>query len=1152
MSNPVPARSKSWNVNTLGDFSNTDIYAGSGFAADFTETVNGNVINHIAGDNSFVSFADALTRAAALDGNRLYLYTDLAVSANFAVSLDTQLALGLGGDAIVAALDFGNFDWTVTRTSKDAGLVIGTGISVSGVDDFTGVGYGNRVYTAESILTVQAGASLSAKNVSVTNETYSRITVGGTLAVSGSLAANSAITVTSTGVVTAGTFSVDGVASDIAAGAVVTVSGAMYLNRLNLAGSLSASSSSFFNQTVIAAGATLSAGAVSFGSTGSWSIACDAASSITYSGLAVNSKTANLYLSVGADFAPDALRSVVVKTGSGISLDYNNTNVTVSGAGDLWYIINDGNLYVSTSATCDRSKVALDNGWTTGGYSFGDMLTLGDGTSRRYGVNAFTALVSAFSAVSSATGEDGELLLLGDCQASGALISKSAGTITVQCQSGGTATISGSDDLTISVAGTVYFSDDVKLNLAANSLAVNGGTVVFAGALTVGGNLATAAGATLVLRHNVLMSQGSVSNQGTLVLDLSGRTAADGALISQTAGIAGGAYSVVTADRQLSDVYILATGLSFFGGTIKVLNLAGQVIGNIGLGQSVTDSRGRQYALSLGNNELKLTVVGDDLAPVLAGLPQVFAAADGKVSISWAAAADNTAVTGYMLVIDGGAAIDVGNVLTYTLKLDWGAHHCRLAAYDLAGNVSSYSEPEAFEVTDGIAPLAPAGLSAQVSGSSAELDWLDASDNVGVVSYLVRYGATADLSGDGVAVSVSSDYLQHLAYGKYYWQVAAVDDAGNRSNWSQVGEFQIKAVVLPYDFTGQISNQTLQRLGEFELSAGKYSFSGTFAANAKVMLYDVKNNNKVLATATVDKAGKLVWKTPLLLNSGTYELGVISADKGKTTGAFTVTGAGEVFTRANLVADDDWRPASAGTVGVGDSINDWVGYSDKIDYRKLDISVSGVYNFNLSNLQNAVKLTVCTVNAKGALQVVKSITVTPKFDKQGNVIGNSSGAINNLLLPAGKPYYLAVEATGAAKGANSDYLLNLGGSLFDNAKNTLANNNWGDAGIATLDLANGLADEWVGYGDAVDFYQFQIADGAQNYRFSLNAEVDKAAVLAVYRVTQKNGKTVLTLLKVDKTGSFALGDGSYAVKIASADNGKGLKNTGYSLAVNLA
>lgn len=1130
-----------------------DIYAGSVFGVDFVETVDGRVINHVSGDNSFVAFADAMTRSAALDGNHLYLYTDLAVSANPAVSLDTRLALDLGGNAAAAALDCGNFDWTVTRTSKDAGLVIGTGISVTGIDDFTGVGYGNRVYTTESILTIQAGASLSAKNVSVTNETYSRITVGGTLTVSGNLAANSAISVTSTGVVNAGTLSVDGVASDIAAGAVVTVSGAMYLNRLNLAGNLSASASNFFNQTAIAAGATLSAGVVSFGSTGYWSISCDAASTISYSYLAANSKTANLYLSVAAGFAAESLQLIVAQNGSGSALDYNNTNVTVSGADNLWFVINNGNLYLTGSAACDRSKVALDGSWSTGGYSFGDTLTLGDGSRRSYGVNAFTALASAFMAVSAGAGEDGELLLLADCSlSSAALFSKSAGTITVQSQTGGTATVNGSADLTVSVGGTVCFADNVKLNLAANSLTVNGGTAVFAGALTVGGSLATAAGATLVLRHNIVMSRGSVSNQGTLVFDLSGRTAADGALISQTSGVNGGAYSVVTADRQLSGVYVLATGLSAFGGTINVLDPANHVIGSVALGQSVTDLRGRQYALSLSNNELKLTVTGDDSAPVLAGLPQVSAAADGKVSISWTGAVDNTAVTGYKLVIDGGAAIDVGNVLSYTLDLDWGAHSCRLAAYDLAGNVSNYSELEAFEITDGVAPHAPAGLSAQVSGSSAALDWQDASDNVGVTSYLVRCGTTSDLSGDGVTVSASSDLLQNLAYGKYYWQVAAVDDAGNRSSWSQVGEFQVKAVALPYNFTGQISGQTLQRLGEFELSAGKYSFNGTFAANAKVMLYDVKNNNKILAAATVDKTGKLVWKTPLLLNFCTYELGVISADKGKIQGAFTVTAAGEVFKRANLVADDDWHLASAGSVGVGGSVDDWVGYSDKIDYRKLDIAVSGIYNFNLSNLQNAVKLTVYTVTAKGALQVVKSIAVTPKFDKQGNVTGNSSGALDALLLSSGKPYYLAVEATGAAKGANSDYLLNLGGTLFDNAKNALANNNWGDAGVATLDLANGLADEWVGYGDAVDFYQFQLSGGAKSYRFTLDADVGKAAVLTVYQATQKNGKTVLTLLKADKNGNLALGAGNYAVKIASADNGKGLKNTGYSLAVNLA
>jgi len=1138
-------------IMTSGSPVDTDIYAGTLFVSDFEENFGGTVISHVTGVNSFALFADALAQSAAVDGGNLYLYTDLGVAADLAVTVDTQLTLGLGGGAVSATVDFANHDWTVTRGVNAAGLVIDSGVHVTNVGDFSGVGYGHLIFTGQSILTIRANGSMSAQSFVTSNENYARVTVAGTLTVAGLLDANAAISVAATGAVTAGTFSVDGIASDIAAGGTVTVGTAMYLNRLNLYGSISAPTSSFYNQLVIMAGASLSAGQISFGSSGVWKINYDQSSSITYSGIAGGKAT--LSITAAADFAGDLVR-VIAQTGSGTELDYNNTNVTISGVSPVWYIFHHGNLYLSTDSSCDRSEIVYNEAWQSLG-SFGKTVTLADNTTYRYGVNAIGSLSSAFMAVSVAAGATGQLTMQSDYSFTGAksLISKSAGTITVVADQH--ETITGGGNLTVSVGGTVRFEDQISINLGAYSLSVTGGNAIFEGTISVGGNLTVSSGAALALHDQVTMAGGSVSNQGSINLDIAGRQAADNALIYNLGSYSGsGALSVSVGVRQLSGVYHLISGVSSFTLAVTVYDVASHSLGAVAVGQSVTDAGGRQYTLNLTGNQLVLTVAGDDLAPVLAGLPQAAVDPDGSVTVSWDAATDNVGVTGYKMIIDDGDAIDVGNLLSYGAGvLSLGRHDCRIAAYDLAGNLSGYSERQSFTVYDGIAPAVPSGLVAQVSGSSVALDWQDAADNVGTTSYYLRYGTVADLTGDGAALSASSDLLQNLAYGKYYWQVSAADAAGNSSNWSTVSEFQVKTIALPYVFPGQITGPSLVRLGEFELAAGKYSFSGTFAANAKVMLYDVKNANKILAAATVDKAGNLVWKSPLLLSAGTYELGVISADKGKTAGAFTVTAAGEVFNRANLVSDDNWQDAGLASVGYGSTVSDWVGFGDKIDCRKLDIAVSGTYNFDLSGLQNALKLTVYTVNAKGTLQKVKSITVSPKFDKSGNIISGGTGALNGLLLTATQPYYLAVEATKAAKGANSEYVLDIGGTRFDNINNNVANNNWSDAGVAALDLVNGLSGEWVGYGDAVDFYQFELTGGAaKSCRFTLDAAVDKSAVMTIYQLTQKNGVDVLKQLKADKNGYLYLSDGEYAVKIASADNGRGLKNTDYSIAVTLA
>ena len=86
---------------------------------------------------------------------------------------------------------------------------------------------------------------------------------------------------------------------------------------------------------------------------------------------------------------------------------------------------------------------------------------------------------------------------------------------------------------------------------------------------------------------------------------------------------------------------------------------------------------------------------------------------------------------------------------------------------------------------------------------------------------------------------------------------------------------------------------------------------------------------------------------------------------------------------------------------------------------------------------------VYTLDSRETLKKLKPVTISPKLDKAGNVTKNDSGSISNLLLTAGTPYYIAVEATKAAKSKNTGYDLTIGGTQFDNANNTLANKRLG-------------------------------------------------------------------------------------------------------------
>ncbi len=330
--------------------------------------------------------------------------------------------------------------------------------------------------------------------------------------------------------------------------------------------------------------------------------------------------------------------------------------------------------------------------------------------------------------------------------------------------------------------------------------------------------------------------------------------------------------------------------------------------------------------------------------------------------------------------------------------------------------------------------------------------------------------------------------------------------------------------------------------------SGSYNFTVSGLVNTvKATVYEVIANVKTgleslkkIKSVSIKPAGGAI--TGVLLDAGkTYCVSVEAPGAAKGLGTvYDFKFGGTEFTRANEAADGIWSSAPA--LAFGERLSEWVGFGDKLDYRRLALTESGSYDFTISGVENTVKMTVYEVVANTKLKKLKSISVK-----------STGGAITGLLLDGSKSYCVSVEAAGAAKGLNTGYDLAFGGTLFDNAGNGIANDSWGDAGVGVLDLAAGVAGEWVGFGDAVDFFKFGIElEQAGSYGFNLNLEHEKHAVMTVYKVTlDKKGKEVLTAVKAGKDGLFLFGEGDYALKVASADKGKGKKNSGYGISVEL-
>ncbi len=325
--------------------------------------------------------------------------------------------------------------------------------------------------------------------------------------------------------------------------------------------------------------------------------------------------------------------------------------------------------------------------------------------------------------------------------------------------------------------------------------------------------------------------------------------------------------------------------------------------------------------------------------------------------------------------------------------------------------------------------------------------------------------------------------------------------------------------------------------------SGRFDFTLQKLENAARLTVWQDTGGRLKKVKSLNAAGTGGMLAGLLLDaSKSYYLSVEApkAARGLNTG-YDLAVSGIRFERANQVADGDWLAAGLPVLNCapGSGISgEWVGFGDAVDYRKLKVTVSGQYDFTLKGLENAARLTVWLDAGNGKLKKVKNLNVS-----------GASETLGGLLLDASKSYYLSVQAPKAARGVNTGYDLAVSGTLFNHAKNRVANDFWGDSGVETLDLARGIRDEWVGFGDAADFYRFDLAAaGAGEYGFRLTGLADeKFAKLTLYRVEEGR----LAAVKLDRDGLAYLGEGEYTLKIASADSGKGKKNTAYGVAVSL-
>jgi len=178
------------------------------------------------------------------------------------------------------------------------------------------------------------------------------------------------------------------------------------------------------------------------------------------------------------------------------------------------------------------------------------------------------------------------------------------------------------------------------------------------------------------------------------------------------------------------------------------------------------------------------TPVGDTTPPTApTGLTATFNSTTNAIDLSWTAATDNVAVTGYRIYRDGGLTpINTVNGTTFSDAGLSGTHSYGVTAIDAAGNESSLSNIASATVVvsgDVTPPTAPTALIAtgDLATGTIALSWTASTDDVGVTGYRVfRDNGTTPI---GTVSGTTFNDTNQL--GTHVYAVAAIDAAGNQS-----------------------------------------------------------------------------------------------------------------------------------------------------------------------------------------------------------------------------------------------------------------------------------------------------------------------------------------------------------------------------------
>lgn len=451
---------------------------------------------------------------------------------------------------------------------------------------------------------------------------------------------------------------------------------------------------------------------------------------------------------------------------------------------------------------------------------------------------------------------------------------------------------------------------------------------------------------------------------------------------------------------------------------------------------------GKSFQMKEGNY-----AVTDKTAPsVVTNVAASTSIDSGLLTLSWDESTDAFGVDSYRVDIYNSASSKAAPIATFIAEngetalslaqsqLANGNYWCAVTSVDCAGNVAAASSKLQFTY-DCVAPEFDAeSVTCERVPAGIAFTWDAMTDNLAVGNYrlTVMRASGGDIVLDTFVTDTSFLLMNTLPADSYFYTVRAFDAAGNEAETFRQGQFSVSANDISIWNWG--SSAVVKDIGNgIDAGTWKILVNGPSADKRNAAAAVTVRIGSVVADSAfggldveildpdgasirsfsvepgMDYSETFYWNESKQIDAE-YAVVMTPLDPaGRTSYSMYVTK--QDFSASNTLDDtwelardnDDFHVLLSGSSVTGETIvkNEWIGFSDNIDFRQITLMSDGTYTFSLNSLSSAARATLYREHSSGNIEAMSSA-----------VSDGSSLVMDSLDLDASETYYLSVERFG--------------------------------------------------------------------------------------------------------------------------------------------